>query len=65
MSADGTGGPLTILNPGGESPGTLGSSAGTVVLDAASASRITIPFDALLLTAQYALPGPQFFNAKW
>jgi hypothetical protein len=57
LAADGNGGPFTILNPGSEGSGTLGSDAGTVVLDAASASRVTVPFDALLLTAQYARDG--------
>jgi len=57
MSADGHGGPFTMLDPAGESPGTLGSDAGTVILDATSASRVTVPFDALLLTAQYTRDG--------
>lgn len=57
MSADGHGRPLTNFDRGAESAGTLGSNEGTVILDAASAGRITIPLDALLLTAQYARDG--------
>jgi hypothetical protein len=40
-----------------EGPESLGSDADVVVLDAAAAGRITIPHDALLLTAEYGRDG--------
>ena len=57
MTADGSGGPLTMFTTAPDAPTSLGGDGGVVVLDAAASGRLKVPGEALLLGGDYSRDG--------